>query len=136
MENQQSEKPRTVTVAVYLLWASIAIGAVKIPLDLPTLSAMPNPGLIWSIVVLVLVFFCFLILKISAGRNWARITYLVLFLIGLIPAIPTLTAEFGRSPILGILTIAQAIMQAYAVFLLFTNPGKTWFQKKAPALSS
>jgi hypothetical protein len=132
MENQQPEKPRAVALAVSLLWASIAIGFAKIPLDFQSLAAMPSPGLIWSIVVLVLAFFCFLILKISSGRNWARITYLVLFLIGLIPALPTLTSEFARAPIVAILSIVQAIMQGYAVFLLFTGPGKTWFQKKAP----
>jgi hypothetical protein len=133
MENLQSERPRTVTLAVNLFWASIAIGLVKIPLDLPALTAMPSPGLVWSVVVLVMVFFCLLIWKISSGRNWARITYLVLFLIGLIPAIPTLAAEFARSPILGVLTVAQAIMQAYGLYLLFASPGKAWFQKKAPA---
>lgn len=137
MENQQPGKPQTVTVAVYLLWASIAIGLVKIPLDLPALTAMPSQGLIWSVVVLVLAFFCFLIVKISAGRNWARITYLVFFLIGLIPALPTLMSEFTRAPVIGILSVVQFIMQGYAVFLLFTNPGKTWFQKaRAPEQGS
>lgn len=131
MENQQPGKPRAVTLAVYLLWGSIAIGLVKIPLDFSTLAAIPSPGLVWSVVVLVLAFLCLLIVKISSGRNWARITYLVFFLIGLIPALPTLTGEFARSPILGVLSIVQAIIQGYAVFLLFTNPGKTWFQKKA-----
>src|SRR5258706_13861316 len=133
MENQQPEKPRTVTLAVNLLWASMVLGVVKIPLDLPALAAMPSPGLIWPIVAGVLVFFCFLIMQISSGRNWARITYLVLFLIGLIPAWPTFAAEFARSPILGILSVVQLAIQGYAVFLLFTSPGKTWFQKKAPA---
>src|SRR5688572_28552487 len=121
MENQQSERPQTVTLAVNLLWASIAIGLVKIPLDLTALAAMPNPGIIWSAVALVMVFFCLLIWKISQGRNWARITYLVFFLIGLIAAVPTLMDELGRSPILAVLSIAQFIMQGYAVFLVFAN---------------
>jgi len=133
MENQKSERPRTVTLAVNLFWASIAICLVKITLDLPALAAMPSPGLVWTVVVLVMAFFCLLIWKISLGRNWARITYLVLFLIGLIPAIPTLGGEFERSPILGLLSIVQALMQAYGVYLLFANPGKAWFQKKASA---
>jgi len=132
MENQQPEKPRAVALAVYLLWASIAIGFAKIPLDFQFLSAMPSPGLMWSVVVLVMAFFCLLIVKIASGRNWARITYLALFLLGLIPALPTLTSEFARSPILAILSIVQFIMQGYAIFLVFTSPGKTWFQKKAP----
>jgi len=130
MENQQSERPRTVTIAVNLLWASIAVGLVKIPLDLPALAAMPSPGLVWTVIALVLAFFCLLIWKISLGRNWARIAYLVFFLIGLIPAAPTLMAELGRSPVLAVLSIVQFIMQGYAVFLLYMNPGKSWFQKK------
>ena len=136
MENQQPDKPRTVTLAVNLLWASIAIGLVKIPLDLPALAAIPHPGIVWTVIALLLAFFCLLIWKISQGRNWARITYLVFFLIGLIPAIPTLLDELGRSPVLAVLSIAQFIMQGYAVFLVFANPGKNWFQKKVPAPAS
>ena len=132
MENQQSERPRTVTIAVNLLWASIVIGFVKIPLDLPALAAMPSPGLMWTVIALVLAFFCLLIWKISLGRNWARITYLGFFLIGLIPAVPTLMGELGRSPVLAVLSIVQFIMQGYAIFLLFMTPGKAWFRKQAP----
>ena len=130
MENQQSERPRTVTMAVNLLWASIAIGLVKIPLDLPALAAMPYPGIVWTVIALVLAFFCLLIWKVSQGRNWARYTYLVFFLIGLIPAIPTLMNELQRSPVLVVISVVQFIMQGYAAFLLFTDPGKSWFQKK------
>ena len=63
MENQQSERPRTVSMAVNLLWASIAIGLVKIPLDLPALASMPSPGIVWTVIALVLAFFCLLIWK-------------------------------------------------------------------------
>ena len=93
MENQQSDRPRTVTIAVNLLWASIAIGLVKIPLDLPALAAMPYPAIVWTVTTLVLGFFCLLIWKISQGRNWARYTYPVFFLIGPTPVIPTFNRE-------------------------------------------
>ena len=135
MDNQLAEKPRTVTLAVNLLWASLAIGFAKIPLDLPSLAAVPSPGIVWPLMILLLAFICFVIFKISSGGNWARITFLVLFLIGLIAAVPTLESEFSRAPIVGILSIVQGILQGYAMYLVFTSPGKTWFQKKAPAPS-
>jgi len=133
MDNQLAEKPRTVALAVNLLWASLAIGFAKIPLDLPSLAAVPSPGIVWPVVILLLAFICFVIFKISSGRNWARITFLILFLIGLVTAVPTLASEFARAPVVGILSIVQGIVQGYAMYLVFTNPGKTWFQKKATA---
>jgi hypothetical protein len=134
MENQQPEKPRAVALAVYLLWGSLAVGLAKIPLDFPSLAAIPSPAIVWSAIAIVLALYGFLFLKIASGRNWARITFLVFFLLGLILAWPTLSSEFARAPAVGVLSIAQGIMQGYAIFLLFTSPGKTWFQKEKARL--
>jgi hypothetical protein len=74
--------------------------------------------------------YVFLIVMISAGKNWARIAFLVLFLLGLVPSAPTLLADFTRSPLIGALGLGDIVLQIWALILVFTNPGKTWFQQK------
>lgn len=133
MENQDpEEKPQAVKTAVKALWAAVAVGLVKIPLDFAHLSAMaamaPVAGLIiGGLTVYALI--AFVIAKISAGRNWARIVWLILFAIGMPLGLPMMFAEFTRAPGMGALSLLQMGMQVYGLFLLFTQPGSVWFRK-------
>jgi len=71
-----------------------------------------------------------LIYFISAGRNWARITFLILFLIGLVPTIPQIMATLDRSALGGVISFGQLLLQIVAMYLVFSKPGSTWFAKK------
>jgi len=123
------EKPKNVSLAVNLSWASLAIGPVKMMLD-PTGPAHQTSFMQAALIVIItLALIAFLILKFSAGKNWARITLLVFFFLGMAPAFFILPAEFNRSAIVGILSIAEGILQGYALFLAFTKPGSEWFRK-------
>jgi hypothetical protein len=81
--------------------------------------------------------------KISQGRNWARITFLVLSLIGLVLFLISLPfyvfyvrAEFGRSPILPVLSVLQGAFQVTGILLAFTPPANDWFRKTAEVAKS
>ena len=132
MENQDpEEKPQAVKTAVKVFWAVFAVGQVKGLLDFAHYSAMvPAAFIIYSWVASI-AFFVFLIAKISAGRNWARILWLVSFALGmpLNLALGMLSAEFTRAPVIGALSLLAVGMQVYALFLLFTQPGSVWFRK-------
>lgn len=69
----------------------------------------------------------FLTWKISKGRNWARITLLVLVVVGMAPFIYFLPLQLKRSLFWSTVMIAQSLLQWYALFLVFTSPGKHWF---------
>jgi len=70
----------------------------------------------------------FLIWKISQGKNWARIVYLVLFLLGGVFYFTFVRAAFGRSTAVALLTILQSLMQLVALILVFVGPAKDWFK--------
>jgi len=78
----------------------------------------------------------FLIWKVSQGRNWARITVLVFFVIGLLPSYFIVRSELGRSTSLGVFSILQAALQAYSLMLVFTTPAKQWFRGIPAKLSN
>jgi hypothetical protein len=44
---------------------------------------------------------------------------------------PGVVGGFGRAPLGAGIALAGAGLQVWALVLLFTDPGKGWFQKKA-----
>ena len=134
METQSAaQKPQPVVTAVYLLWVSLAVGLVKMLMYFSNLSGMAAAAFTSFILIFTFALIAFLIFKISAGRNWARITFLVMFIIGVLPTLPIVLGEFSRSAVVGALSAAQIGLQVYALFLLFTQPGSSWFRKVVPA---
>lgn len=128
MDSVSVEKPVEVSRAVNCLWVSLALGFVKALTDMQHLSAQAAPVFTNFILVTVIAIGALLIYKTGQGKNWARITYLVLMVIGSLPSLPLVLAEFGRSPVLGAFSIIQIGLQVFALWLLFTNPGKVWFK--------
>jgi len=128
-----SQKPQAVITAVHLLWANLAVGLVKMLMDFSYYVAMAPAAFTNFVLIFTFALFSFLIFKISAGRNWARITYLVMSIIGVLPTLPIVLGEFSRSAVVGALSVAQIGLQVYALFLLFTQPGSSWFRKVVPA---
>lgn len=128
-----AQKPQSVVTAINLLWASLAVGLVKMLIDFSNLSALAPAAFTNFILVFTFALLGFLIFKISAGRNWARITFLVMFIIGVLPALPIVLDEFSRSAVVGALSVAQTGLQVYALYLLFTQPSSGWFRKVVAA---
>lgn len=128
MNTVSVEKPVEVSRAVNCLWASLALGSVKALVDMQHLSSQAAPAFTNVILVSVIAISTLLIYKTGQGKNWARITYLVLMVLGSLPSVPLLMAEFGRSPVLGAFGIIQVGLQIFALWLLFTSPGKAWFK--------
>lgn len=124
-----ANKPLQIKTATSFLWTVLGMGVLITLLDFRYLTAISSV----SFIVLITLFSSFvmglLTYKISIGRNWARIVFLVMFVIGAFSYLKALSAMFERSVVIGILSLAQLIMQLYALYLIFTNPGSSWFRK-------
>src|SRR5437879_4460671 len=114
-----------------MLWASLAVGLVKVLIDFYNLSNLATPAFTNFVLIGTFAVIAFLIFKISAGRNWARITLLLSFLLGVVPAVFDFPDEFSRVPVVGALSVIQLGLQACSLFLLFKQPGTTWFRNSA-----
>lgn len=133
MESTSEGRPLAVARAVNCLWASLGLGLVKTIFDMQHLSAQATPAFTNFILLAVFGITALFIYKMAQGRNWARITYLVLTALGLLPWLPM--AEFARSPVLGAFSALQFGLQALALCLLFTRPAKLWFKPGQPQLA-
>jgi membrane-associated HD superfamily phosphohydrolase len=126
-----TEIPKKIKEAANLIYLTLAIGFIKYILYVTMTSQKtftePRSIIIGILTIIILALFAF---KIGEGKNWSRITYLVLFIIGIIPYPLYLSNEFKMSPIIGIVSITQVLIQLYVLVILFTGESKEWFKKQ------
>lgn len=132
MDNPQGAKPSSVVLAVNLLWGALALGVARLLLESPALIATPNMMIVAGGYVVGLAIYAFLIAKIAAGRNWARIAFLVLTLADLILSGQGIVSGFSRAPLGATVALGGLVLQVIGLVLLFMSPGKSWFVKGAP----
>lgn len=125
------ERPAGVDLAVKLLWMSFAIGVLVMIVQWKVVTAEASPAVTifgMSFGFLVALFFIHFIGK---GRNWARVVFLVLALLGLPIFLMQLPNTFKVSPLAGIIGIVQTGIQYYALYLLFLTPARLWFGRRS-----
>jgi hypothetical protein len=138
-EDAMPERPWTVTTAFYLLWLSL--------LWLPAIAILwrwsevvtcwrrlegPNSDLLRGLVGLGLGYWLTLALvvyMVGRGRNWARIVFLILFLVCAPFALLGIIQPSGHSAFPGPLyQIVQLEIGIVAVVLLFQRSSSRWFK--------
>ena len=129
----RSERPKEVTLAVRLLWASFFIGIAGVFLR-------PAQEVPFVAILIVSVFafglWAWVITCIARGRNWARILFFVLIGIGLSFALLFLSATlalYRDRPFNGFLAVINYALELYTVYLLLTAPARAWFKQQAPS---
>ena len=127
-------RPATVSLAVRLLWIGCALGVLFIlfkPLPLrPGVSA----SLVRLISLLFFVPFAWLNFKIAARRNWARITFVVLVIIGTSFYLIQPERVIRLSWLDKVNFTLQTGLQSTAVVLLLWPSARRWFkQSSSPA---
>jgi len=125
----RSERPKEVTLAVKLLWASFFIGIAGVFLR----PAQQVPFIAILIVsILAFGFWGWVITCIARGRNWARILFFVLLGIGLVFAVLFLSATlalYRERPFNGFLAALNYALEIYTLYLLLTAPAREWFKQ-------
>lgn len=139
MQTQYTVKPKSVTTAINLLWATLALSQVATLLNYSALVQVDSAAQgidVMAFLALPMLFglglMIFLIFKISAGKNWARIVTAISYVFGIIFAMSTLTVMFSATPVVGVISMVCWALQGFALYLLFTNPGSAWFSKVVP----
>jgi cell shape-determining protein MreD len=73
----------------------------------------------------------FFIYKISTGRNWARIIYSIVIVLGMYKVLPDTVSWINEMSAPGLLSLVAVALQVVAIFLLFTPPSNQQFRKPA-----
>ena len=124
--------PVEIRRAVGVLWLSLLLNFVAMVADWRHVSRYGS-GFTLFVQIVPIIFLALLIWKISQGRSWARITWLLLFAGGgLITVLFTVYSRsfrngvFGSTYSAGLFTI-QAALQVYATVLLVSAKAREWF---------
>jgi hypothetical protein len=124
-------QPTTVLIAVILLSIKLTIDVM---VDLTTLQDRQEferiPLVLSVAIVSVLVLLvAWLIWKINAARNWARITYLIVLVCGFLVFAVRLAAGTGEPFQLTIGKLLESLLPIVAMVLLFTPSANAWFRQ-------
>lgn len=122
-------KPQAVITATYTLWGSVVVAIIKKLAD--STSPETHQGVVLTIPLLITIcaFIGILIFNISTGKNWARILLVFLTVLSLVPLARIMLDTSIHAPLITTLSSVQIVMQFYASFLLFTEPGSQWFKE-------
>ena len=128
-EAAKGERPKEVTWALRLLWASFVLGGIELLqqrfLRVSLVLVLLTSGIPYVIVGWILY-------KIGRGRHWARVIYLLLWLFGIAYAVlfwrPYAAAFDGKHSMSAVITVAKAALDAAGIVLLFVPAANRWFR--------
>jgi hypothetical protein len=114
--------PRSVTIAIQLIWLTLAANALLMAVDYDdaSLDAMTFNSIL-------LVFNGFVVIKIADSRNWARIAYSVL--VALDVALIFAVGLDGATDLDVLVTYMSLALEAWALFKLFGADADQWFRQ-------
>lgn len=131
-----SNLPKEISIAAKMIYVSIALGVLNpiIGEFITEIENLSNPINLAIILFSsgVLAFFGY---NINLGKDWARITYSVLTGLGLLMFPLVILETFKLNPIIGILSLSQAVLQFLAIFFLFKTESKIWYKKQKEELN-
>jgi hypothetical protein len=125
-------RPKSVTIAVVLLWVAAALGVLSNVIRVLNGAFPPYiPAIIPIITIALSVgFACWFNIKIATRRNWARIVWIALFAASMLILL-------GRGKLLTrlgtletILYVVQYVIGMATAVLLLTPTSNRWFKKK------
>jgi len=123
-------KPASIVAAKNILYADLFLSIITWAIDRWT-AKMYAPAPLESIVILLVTLaITFGLIKfIGLGRKWTRVVFLVLFLLGLVVYPWSFAVLLKTNMLIAMLSLLQAILQAVALYYLFSRTSTEWFNK-------
>ena len=110
MIQEQNKPPKNILIGVKLLIIALGLGIIRTITIIPMLEDPIARRITVIIAVPSVLLAGFLIYKIYKEKNWARIIFLVLFIVGVILNIENMILWFFAAPILLVLYIIETIV--------------------------
>jgi FtsH-binding integral membrane protein len=131
MDQNRASRPDKVGQAVILSYVTLGIGVLRSIMEASRLSQQEqvSTGFVMFIIFGVLAIIWFFIYMIGKGKNWARITLLVLFILGIPFSVLPLLQSLAANPISGLLGITQIVIQIVVLVFLFQKQSSDWFRQ-------
>ena len=128
MIQEQNKPPKNVFSGVVLLVIALGLGILRGIIGIPMLEEPTAIRIAAIIAVPFILLTVFLIYMIYKGKDWARITLLLLFIVGIILNIEDMILWFFAVPILFVLYIIEIVVTIIAFFFILQDKSSKWFE--------
>lgn len=127
---EYAKVPKKIKLAANLVYASLLVGILNSLFSeiLTDENILSEPGGLVFLAAITIVL-AILGYKIGQGKNWARIIFVIMVLLGTIGYPDFISEEFRRSILLGVVSIIQLVLQLYALVLLFNKASVQWYKR-------
>jgi hypothetical protein len=132
--------PQNVVIFERLMYASVCIGLLNLILDGPRQAELPDiqalggmvfvAGVVLATLAIILLLMWLIVRK---RKNWARLLFAIMFVLGLWPTIQNVSLLLDANPAVALLSVAQIVIQGAALFFIFTGDAPSWFETAKPA---
>jgi hypothetical protein len=123
-------RPARVNFALNLLWITIALGVFRLWRGWGELTSAAPTAIVAGTAVFVIGVLALLLVFIGMRKNWARIVYLLLFLIGVPSGAKGIVHALDTDALVGAISIIQIALQLIALVLLFHPESNAWFRNR------
>jgi len=131
----QGERPKEVTNAIRLMWTSTTLAILAMFLQAQRNTDVAQMWIVMLVgAALGLAIAFWFIGKIARGRNWARMVYLVLTVLGVVLVVfnwSFYAPIYRAQPLAAVLAVIQTALQFGAFYLLITPSARDWFKQRA-----
>lgn len=124
---KKNVRPKKVSEAVSMLYITLVMSGLSAIMQLPMHTQTKPVAFVLAVHVFSLGFMWFFIYMIGRGHNWARIFFLILFILSIPFSIAPLLESFAINPIVGMLGIGIIILDIVSLAFLFQTDSSAWF---------
>ena len=124
------ERPAVVTLAIRLFLGVVGIGIIQVVMLVFRHIDVRSPGFLIGLKLAIYAFSIFLLYQIAAGKHWARVLMIAIFVVAIpLVVLPTLQS-FSHYPVYGAIEIVQVILYLVALRMLFRQDASAWFARE------
>jgi uncharacterized membrane protein len=106
---------------------TVAVGVFQGYLRILQSSAGLSTGVAISALVIGVILNLFIIRMIARGRNWARIVFLIVFVVGVLLGLFAGPENATENPVVVVVNLSMLVMQVVALIFLFQKRSSDWF---------
>ena len=121
------EKPPKVSLAVKFFYVVVGIGIIRATMTILRHADVRSPYFLIITKLIIYAGSLYLIHQLSKGRNWARWSMVVIFIINIPLTILPAFASFFHNPFHTILGFVQIALYIIGLALLFQGSSSSWF---------
>jgi hypothetical protein len=125
-----SERPPKVSLAVKFFYVVVGIGIIRAAMTIIRHADVRSPYFLIITKLIIYAGSLYLIYQLSKGRNWARLSMVVIFIINIPLTILPAFASFFHNPVHTSLGFVQIALYIIGLAFLFHGSSSNWFSSQ------